>query len=146
MRGAQQAGLCLQLISAAWGDVVSLCVAGTKRPRETSTVHICRAGQIILGRQQSSVCRLEAQLPVQAASVAVEALANLMAGSSPGREAVRATGGVPVLVRLLDAGPWKDVTERATAAIAELVHTCPENQSLVSSWSQHQSDVLGFET
>ena len=75
----------------------------------------------------------KARLPAQAASVAVEALANLMAGSSPGREAVRAAGGVPVLVRLLDAGPWKDVTERATAAIAELVHTCPENQSLVSS-------------
>ena len=77
-------------------------------------------------------CQPEARLPVQAASVAVEALANLMAGSSPNREAVRAAGGVPVLVGLLDAGPWKDVTERATAAIAELVHTCPENQSLVS--------------
>ena len=99
-------------------------------------MHICWAGHIISWRQQSSGCRLEVRLPVQAASVAVEALANLMAGSSPGREAVRAAGGVPVLVALLDAGPWKDVTERATAAIAELVHTCPENQSLVSSDSR----------
>ena len=63
--------------------------------------------------------------------MAVEALANLMAGSSPNREAVREAGGVPVLVSLLDAGPWKDITERATAAIAELVHTCPRNQTLV---------------
>lgn len=70
-------------------------------------------------------------LPVQAADVAVEALANLMAGSSPNREAVCAAGGIPVLVALLDAGPWKDITERATAAIAELVHTCPDNQTLV---------------
>lgn len=54
-----------------------------------------------------------------------------MAGSSPNREAVRMAGGVPVLVSLLDSGPWKDITERTTAAIAELVHTCPENQTLV---------------
>ncbi len=63
--------------------------------------------------------------------MAVEALANLMAGSSPNREAVRQAGGVHVLVSLLDSGPWKDITERTTAAIAELVHTCPENQTLV---------------
>lgn len=63
--------------------------------------------------------------------MAVEALANLMAGSSPNREAVRAAGGVPVLVGLLDCGPWKDITERATAAIAELVHTCADNQTMV---------------
>ena len=61
----------------------------------------------------------------------MEALANLMAGSSLNREAVRLAGGVPVLVSLLDSGPWKDITERTTAAIAELVHTCPENQTLV---------------
>jgi hypothetical protein len=65
---------------------------------------------------------------MQAADVAVEALANLMASCTANREAVRAAGGVPVLVRLLGAGPWKDITERATCAIAELVHTCPENQ------------------
>lgn len=63
--------------------------------------------------------------------MAVEALANLMASCTANREAVRAAGGVPVLVRLLGAGPWKDITERATCAIAELVHTCPENQTQV---------------
>ncbi len=63
--------------------------------------------------------------------MAVEALANLMASCTANREAVRAAGGVPVLVRLLGAGPWKDITERATSAIAELVHTCPENQTQV---------------
>lgn len=31
----------------------------------------------------------------------------------------------------MDAGPWKDITERATAAIAELVQNCPGNQMLV---------------
>ena len=76
---------------------------------------------------------------MQAASVAVEALANLMAGSSPNREAVRLAGGVPVLVSLLDSGPWKDITERTTAAIAELVHTCPENQTLVCQQALRQS-------
>ncbi len=69
---------------------------------------------------------------LQAADVAVEVLANLMASCTANREAVRAAGGVPVLVRLLGAGPWKDITERATAALAELVHTCPENQTQVS--------------
>jgi hypothetical protein len=68
---------------------------------------------------------------MQAADVAVAALANLMAGCTANRDAVRAAGGVPVLVGLLTAGPWKDITERATAALAELVHTCPDNQAMV---------------
>lgn len=63
--------------------------------------------------------------------MAVAALANLMAGCTLNREAVRLAGGVPVLVQLLRAGPWKDITERATAALAELVHTSPDNQTAV---------------
>ena len=78
------------------------------------------------------------RVPFRGASMAVEALENLMARSLPNWEAVRQAGGVLVLVRLLDSGPGKDISEHTVAAFIELVNSYRENQTLVwQQWLHH---------